>query len=81
MIKLLPSGALLQLDDAGPKPHLYYKSGSSEFRFSSDAITHSYKNTKRLAHIIGQIPNAEVDEFYFAASTIGGIHPFPFKPG
>ena len=75
--KPLPSGALLQLDDAGPKPHLYYKSGSGEFRLSSDAITHSYKNTKRLAHIINQISNAEVDEFYFAASTIGGYTLFP----
>lgn len=75
--KPLPSGRLLQLDDSGPKPYLYYKSGSGEFRLSSDAITHSYKNTKRLAHIIGQISNAEVDEFYFAASTIGGYILFP----
>ena len=58
--KPLPSGALFKLDDAGPKPHLYYKSGSGEFRLSSDAITHSYKSTKRLAHIIGQISNAEM---------------------
>ena len=73
----MPNGTLLQLDDAGPKPHLYFSSGSGEFRFSSDAITHTYKYTKRLAHIMDQMPAAEVDEFYFATSTIGGYTIFP----
>ena len=75
--KQLPNGAMFQLDDNGPKPNLYHKSELGEFRLSSDAITHSYRNTKRLAHIINQLSDGEVDDLFSAGSTIGSYIVFP----
>lgn len=75
--KPLPNGAFFQLHNRGPKPHLYHQSDQGDFRLSSDAITHSYKNTKRMAHIVNQLSDDELDDFFSAGSSIGSYIIFP----
>jgi len=50
--KTLPNGELFNLVDTNPEAYLYHKSNLGEFRLGSDAITHSYRSTKKMAHII-----------------------------
>lgn len=44
--KPLPNGVIFKLSDDGPKPNLYHQSELGNFKLSSDAITHSYRNTQ-----------------------------------
>jgi len=75
--KTLPNGECLNLIDSYPKAYLYHKSGLGEFMLNSDAITHSYKNTKRMAHIINQIPAEKIDALFNQGCTIGSYIVFP----
>lgn len=75
--KSLPSGELFSLDDTGPKPFLVHRSELGDFKLSSDAITHSYKNTKRMAHIISQLSTDEIDQIFNSGATIGSYTLFP----
>ena len=75
--KSLPNGKYFELVDSHPKTYLYHKSDLGEFMLSSDAITHSYKNTKRMAHIISQIPTEKIDLVYNQGCTIGSYIVFP----
>lgn len=75
--KPLPCGAMFDLDDSGPRPFLRHKSELGEFKLSSDAITHSYRHTKRMADIIGQLSEGEVDQIFNAGATIGSYTVFP----
>jgi len=58
--KLLPDGSEFTLEEKG---YLYHRSQLGEFYLGSDAITHSYKNTKSLSTIVGKVP--EVAENLF----------------
>ncbi len=71
------SRSLFQLHDRGAKPNLYHQSALGDFKLSSDAITHSYRYTKRMAHIINQLSDSELDAFFSAGSTIGSYILFP----
>lgn len=74
--KALPSGEILELNDKKSGAYLYHKSELGEFRFGSDAITHSYKNHKRKQWLVTQIPE-EVKELFDTGSTIGAYTLFP----
>ena len=75
--KPLPSGHRFELEDSRPKCYLYHKSGLGEFFLSSDAITHSYRKTKRIAHVIEHVPPRVIDDVFSNGSTIGAYTVFP----
>jgi hypothetical protein len=75
--KNLPIGELFNLVDSYPKGYLSHKSSLGEFDLSSDAITHSYKNTKRMSHIIHRLPADIVESLYAKGCTIGSYIIFP----
>ena len=75
--KKLPNGNLFDLSDRKSKVYLYHDSNLGEFFLASDAITHSYKNTKRMYNIINQISSEKIDSFFSIGSTIGGYIIFP----
>ena len=76
--KTLPNGSRFDLDDETPRL-LHHNSHLGEFFLSSDSIGHTYKNTKTMAQIVGQVPSTELDTFFSACSTIGGYIIFPAK--
>ena len=75
--KALPNGRRFELKDTHPRSYLYHKSDLGEFFLRSDAITHSYRNTKRIAHIIDEVPTHAVDAVFEHGSTIGAYTIFP----
>jgi hypothetical protein len=75
--KPLPNGVTFGLADTTPKVYLHHQSDLGDFRLSSDAFGHTYKNTKKMAHIINQIPSEEIDSFFAICSTIGAYIIFP----
>ena len=75
--KALPNGELFELVDTKPNTYLYHVSNQCEFYLGSDAITHSYRNTKRMSHIISQVPFEKVDNLFLYGSTIGAYTIFP----
>lgn len=75
--KVLPNGETFDLEDIYPRGYLYYKSAMGEYQLTSDAITHSYKNTKRIAHILEKIPSEKVDSLFNKGCTIGSYIVFP----
>jgi hypothetical protein len=75
--KHLPNGEEFRLVDSHPKGYLDYKSCLCEFQLSSDAISHSYKNTKRMSHIIKRAPADMVERVYGQGCTIGSYIIFP----
>lgn len=76
--KYLPNGKYFFLDLDTPRL-LHHKFESGEYFLSSDAITHSYSNVKKMARIIEQVRPEEVQEFVRICSTIGGYIIFPAK--
>ena len=52
--KPLPNGARFDLDLDTPRL-LHHKSELGEFFLSSDQIGHTYKNVKKMSHIVGNI--------------------------
>lgn len=75
--KPLPNGQMFELTNTRPKAYLHHESDLGEFYLSSDAITHSYQNTKKIAHIIKEIPSEHVKALYKYGSTIGAYIVFP----
>jgi len=75
--KSLPNGVIFGLTDTTPKVYLHHQSDLGDFRLSSDAFGHTYKNTKKMEHIINQIPSEEIDSFFAVCSTIGAYILFP----
>jgi len=75
--KPLPNGSNFDLTDTTPKVYLHHQSDLGDFRLSSDAFGHTYKNTKKIAHIISQVPTEEIDSFFAVCSTIGAYILFP----
>lgn len=74
--KPLPCGILFNLDLDTPKV-LHHKSELGDFILSSDAIGHTYKGVKKMAHIVDQLPDGELDTFFHICTTIGGFILFP----
>jgi hypothetical protein len=77
--KPLPNGKQFQLEDTYPKAYLYHQSDLGEFFLTSDAITNSYRNTKKISHIIEQVPDKDVENLYDYGNTIGAYVVFPGK--
>ncbi len=74
--KPLPSGTPFTLTTN--VPHQFrHKSSLGEFVLSSDAIGHTYKGVKRMAHIVNCLPKKELDDFFHTCTTIGGFIIFP----
>ena len=76
--KPLPNGIRFDLDRDTARL-LHHKSELGEFFLSSDAIGHTYKNVKKMAHIVNQITPDEMDSFFSLCSTIGAFIMFPSK--
>ena len=74
--KPLPSEEIFNLNDTTPYV-LTHKSKRGEFSMSSDAITHTYRSTKKMSHIISELPTEEIESFFAIASTIGAYIIFP----
>ena len=74
--KPLPCGTPFTLDIDTPKL-LHHDSQLGEFILSSDAIGHTYKGVKKMAHIVDQLPDGELDDFFHTCTTIGGFIIFP----
>lgn len=74
--KPLPSGVLFDLQPE-PGKYLIHKSHLGEFHLSSDSISHSLREQKRMQAIIEQIPEGELDEFQSVGSVIGARILFP----
>jgi len=74
--KTLPNGSLFDLQPE-PSKYLIHSSGSEVFQLSSDSISHSLRNQKRMRPLISQIPASELDEFQSAGSVIGARILFP----
>jgi hypothetical protein len=76
--KNLPSGSKFDLDLNYPRL-LHHNSELGEYFLSSDAIGHTFKGVKRMAHIVSQIPSRELESFFHLCTTIGGFIIFPSK--
>jgi hypothetical protein len=75
--KTLPNGRLFELVDTHPSGYLHHKSDLGEFFLNSDAITHSYRSTKKISHVIEQTPADLVNGLFDLGSTIGAYTVFP----
>jgi len=75
--KPLPNGHMFELLDTKPNAYLYNLSDQGEFYMGSDAITHSYRDTKKISHIISQVPSEKVNSLFSFGSTIGAYIIFP----
>ena len=58
---------------------MYHESSRGVFHLSSDAITHSYRNVKRMKHVTSFVPDSELEIFQNVGSTIGAYTIFPGK--
>lgn len=77
--KPLPNEMLFKLTDTVPGAYLHHYSEMEEFFLSSDAITHSYKNTKSMSQIFSQLPPNYIESLFKSGSTIGSYIIFPSK--
>jgi len=75
--KPLPNGQLFEIIDTKPGTYLYHLSKNGEFYLGSDAITHSYRDTRMMSHIIRQVPSEKVNSLFSIGSTIGAYIIFP----
>jgi len=73
--KKLPTGDYLDVEEIDSA--LVYRFNMQTLRFSSDSISNSYIGTKRVAHLMDQVPLSEFEEFRAKGSTIGGYTIFP----
>ncbi|TWI75573.1 hypothetical protein LZ24_00620 [Desulfobotulus alkaliphilus] len=73
--KSLPDGSEFILEEKG---YLYHRSQLGEFYLGSDAITHSYKNTKRLSKIAAKVPDV-AENIFNQGCKIAAYTLFPSK--
>ena len=73
--KQLPIGERLEIEEMNST--LIYRFNMQTLKFGSDSISNSYIGTKKIAHLDGQINQAEFEEFRDGGSTIGGYLIFP----
>ena len=76
--KDLPSGEKMYLRDEVKSSYLVYKSKDKIFYLSSDSISNSYRNTKKLSYLLVGLED-EVQRFQQIGNTIGGYIIFPSK--
>ncbi len=57
--------------------YLLHDSGLGTFHLTSDSISHSLRNQKKMKILISQISSSDLDEFQSAGSVIGGRIVFP----
>ena len=76
--KFLPNNKEFYLNLDTPKL-LHHKSALGEFFLSSDSIGHTYSRVKKMSHIIDEISQTEIDNFFSICSTIGAYIIFPAK--
>lgn len=76
--KNLPNGALFNINPCNTPSYLSFNSFGGIMELGSDAIAHSYKNQKRKAWIVEQIPE-QVDSLFDAACKMQGYLIFPNK--
>lgn len=75
--KPLPNGSEFALVPTRPGTYLHHRSSVGEFFLSSDTIIRTYRNTRRAAQVIQQIPEADREAFSRKGYTIGGMMLFP----
>ena len=75
--KQLPSGQLLDLTNERAGTYLYFPKGETGLNLTSDAITHTYRDTVKLQSIIQDVPSDVMDKFYNSSFAIGGYILFP----
>ena len=73
--KTLPNGTEFILKEKG---YLYHKSHLGEFYLGSDAITHSYKNTKSISRIVDKVPEI-AENLFDQGCRIAAYTIFPSK--
>lgn len=73
--KPLPIGEALELEIAGST--LVYRFNMQTLKFGSDSISNSYMGTKKISHLIQEIPPSEFQDFRDKGFTIGGYLIFP----
>ena len=76
--KLLPSGEKFFLSDNNRATYLTYEQGERIFYLSSDSISNSYRNHKRMHGIVKEIDDLAA-KFQDIGNTIGGYIIFPSK--
>jgi len=76
--KPLPNGEKMDLIDTVKNSYLVYKSKDKDFYLSSDSISNSYRNTKKVSHLLADLED-EVQKFQQIGNTIGGYIIFPSK--
>lgn len=75
--KRLPDGVAFELEVTGPPFYLFHRSEKDGFCLSSDAVIPTFRQEKRLSHILSQISEEEREDFYRIGYTIGGMMVFP----
>ena len=76
--KPLPNKQKFNLDLDFPKL-LHHQSSLGEFFLSSDSIGHTYKNVKKMSHIVSQLSSNDMETFFKKCSTVGAYMIFPSK--
>ena len=76
--KPLPNGEQIYLSDEIKDSYLVYKSKDKIFYLTSDSISNSYRNTKKLSHLLIGLED-EVKRFQQIGYSIGGYIIFPSK--
>ena len=76
--KSLPNKQTFNLDSDFPKL-LHHQSNLGEFFLSSDSIGHTYKNVKKMSHIVSQLSSNDMETFFKKCSTVGAYMIFPSK--
>ena len=74
----LPNGEIFALSDNAGGRYLTYDQGERFFHLSSDSISNSYRNNKRMSGIVKEI-DALASKFQDIGNTIGGYIIFPSK--
>ena len=76
--KSLPNGKVFTLSDETTETYLSYRSAEQVINLSSDSISNSFRNKKKLSEILKDL-STEVEDFRNIGSTIGGYILFPSK--
>ena len=77
--KPLPDGTPFVLVPDGRSRYLYHQSPRGEFVLASDAIGHTYRDIRSMAHVIDRTPAVQIAQFYRLCSTIGAYTLFPAR--
>ena len=75
--KPLPSGQVFHLDVSNRRRYLHHKSKLGEYFLSSDTIIRTFQGHARVASVISQLPQHDIEAFSREGYTIGGMMVFP----